>query len=239
MVERLDDAGHDVASASRRTGVDLASGEGVTEALAGADVVVHTADTGNPLQWDEVTIGGTMTLIDAAASTDPPPHIVYISIVGCDRSAFRYYRAKAAAERALARHAHVPTTVLRATQFHPLAASLARSSTLGPLALGLRGLRMQPIDVDAVADRLAEIAAGPSPRGPARARDIAGPDVLRLDEIATLVARRAGRPAPRVLPLPPIGATLRSFARGDNLPGPDVDVRGRSFSDWLDADPHT
>ena len=46
VVSRLRNQGHKVISASRRTGVDLATGEGLWGVLQGAEVIVHTAREG-------------------------------------------------------------------------------------------------------------------------------------------------------------------------------------------------
>ena len=78
------------------------------------------------------------------ANRPAPPHLVYISIVGCDRIPLRFYRAKYACELALER-SKLPVTVVRATQFQTLIATIARTVTRGPLALVPRVCHSQPM----------------------------------------------------------------------------------------------
>ncbi|NYG59011.1 uncharacterized protein YbjT (DUF2867 family) [Nocardioides daedukensis] len=219
--------GHDTASISRRNGVDLATGRGLSEALAGADVVINCAS--NPRKPAPVDIEGTRHLVQAI---EPGTHIVQISIVGCDRNPFGYYRAKTQAEQILA-ESDRPVTIVRATQFHDFAATMARSLTLGPVALGVRGLACQPVETRWVASRLLDHAEEARPQGCRRATDLAGPAVFTLPEIASRLRTHAGRGVPRVLTLPPVGGVLRSFANRTNLPSGEVEIGGASFDDWL------
>ncbi len=240
VMAALTAAGHEAVSASRRSGVDIATGAGLDAALDGADAVVHTADTTNPGRFRAVTVHGTALVADAAARAVPRPHVVYVSIVGVDRNPYSYYRSKLAAEQALERAATTggaPATVLRATQFHSLAALFARVGRVGPVVLGLRGMRIQPIDVAWLGRRLAEVATGPRPDAFARATDVAGPDRFDLAEISRLVAEHEGRTPPRPLALPAVGATMRAFAEGAVLPGADAELGGERFVEWLARQP--
>lgn len=236
VVRLLREAGHTATSASRRTGVDLSTGAGLDEALAGADAVVHTADTTNPRRYAAVTLGGTRHLAEAAARAPRPPHIVYISIVGVDRNPYAYYKAKYAAEQALA-VSGVPSTVVRATQFHSLIAAMARWARVGPVVLSVKGMQAQPVDIEWVSRRLAEVATGPAPAGFARTADLAGPERFGVDEAARLVASHEGRALRRVVELPPVGATMRAFADGAVLPGPQAEIGGERFVEWLVRQP--
>jgi hypothetical protein len=99
-------------------------------------------------------------------------------------------------------------------------------------------MAFQPVDTDAVAARLVDLALGPRPDAPTRVRDLAGPDVLDLPALATLVRRHRGASTPRVVHLPPVGATMRAFAHRRNVPAPGTaDVAGRSFAAWLAEQP--
>lgn len=236
VVRELDGRGHTVRSASRRTGVDLATGAGLDAALDGIDAVVHTADTNDPRRWKAVTVGGTRTLAAAVGAMTTPAHVVAISIVGCDLSPYPYYRAKTRAEQALAT-ADVPSTLVRATQFHTLVAAAGRAVTFGPVAIGIRGMAVQPCDPAWVAARLADLAVGPAPRGFSRATDLAGPDVLDLPAVTAALAARRGRGAPRVVSPRPFGAVMRGFADRVNLPGTEVETGGSRFADWLAGSP--
>jgi uncharacterized protein YbjT (DUF2867 family) len=232
VVRRLEARGATVTSASRRTGVDLASGVGLETALQGAECVVHAAVH----QWRHrtVNLGGTRRLINILADRPVPRHVIYISIVGCDRSPFRFYRAKYASELALQR-SKVPVTVVRATQFHALVATVARVATLGPVGFVPRGMLFQPCDHRWVAAEIVDMALGAAPSGYYRAADLAGPERLSLADAAVLVRAKQGKTAPRLITLPPIGGTLRAYEAGAHLPGPDTKIGGSSFREFLDS----
>ena len=171
-------------------------------------------------------------MINIFATRPTPPHVIYVSIVGCDRSPFRYYRAKYACELGLVR-SKLPVTVVRATQFHTLVASVARAVTVGPLSFVAQGMSFQPCDHRWVAAEIADIALGPAPSGYHRAADLAGPERLSLAEAAELIRAKDGKPTPRLITFPPIGGTLRAFEAGANLPDPDAKIGGSSFRAFL------
>src|SRR3989337_3515075 len=125
---RLSQAGYSVRVVSRRAApaegaptewaqAQIETGEGLAEAVAGVDVIVHCASS--PFRRTrEVDVEGTRRLL-AAAGRVGVSHFVYISIVGVDRIPLPYYKAKLAAER-LIEESGVPYSILRATQFHSL-----------------------------------------------------------------------------------------------------------------------
>jgi uncharacterized protein YbjT (DUF2867 family) len=230
VVRKLKARGATVASASRRTDVDLATGAGLEAALEGAECVVHAAT--HPLRHRRVDLDGTRRMINIFASRPTPPRVIYVSIVGCARIPFRYYRAKFACELVLER-SKLPVTVVRATQFHTLVASVARAVTVGPLSFVAQGMSFQPCDHHWVAAEIADIALGPAPSGYHRAADLAGPERLSLAEAAELIRAKDGKPMPRLITFPPTGGTLRAFEAGANLPDPDAKIGGSSFRAFL------
>jgi uncharacterized protein YbjT (DUF2867 family) len=230
VVRRLEARGATVTSASRRTGVDLATGAGLEAALRGAECVIHAA--AHRWRHRTVNLDGTRRLINVLADRPAPPHVVYVSIVGCDCSPLRYYRAKYASELVLER-SKLPVTVLRATQFHAVVAAVARAATLGPLSFVPRGMSFQPCDHHWIAAEIADIALGPAPSGYQRAADRAGPERLSLAEAAALICGKKGKPTPRLITFPPIGGTLRGYEAGANLPDPDAKIGGSSFQAFL------
>lgn len=239
VVRRLRESGHEVTAASRRTGADLVSGDGLREVLAGVDAVVLAAM--HPLKASAVEVDGTRRVLEAldeqwAGSEDAGrAHAVYISIVGCDVPGYPYYAAKLAGERVLEDWGG-PATVVRATQFHALAAFMA-GLRLGPIGLQVGDMAVQPVDIDFVAQRLAEVASGPAPQGFSRTTELAGPEVLEAPEVADLVAAHNRRRPPRLVRLPAIGAAMRTFGDRHNLPTGPVDIGGVTFADWLAAQP--
>ena len=219
LVPRLEQAGHTVRVMSRSTDSrwrgDLETGDGVAEAVAGVDVVVHLANKygGDPAM--------TQRLVDAINSTGGRPHLVLPSIVGVntlpydsplDRMQFGYLQKKLQAEDAV-RASGLPWTILRATQFHSLVVTLAKALTGGPIALSMKGVRVQPVDADDVAARLAQLADGE----PAQVVEpIGGPTTYLLDDLVRSYLAATGRRKP-VLSIPMAGRAARAYAAGANL----------------------
>jgi len=190
---------------------------------------VHAAT--HPLKYRAVDLEGTRKIIGVVGDRPDPPHLVYISIVGCDRNPFSYYRAKYASELVLERSG-LPVTVVRATQFHTLVTAIAGACAHGPVSLQ-PALRFQSCDHLMVAERLVDTALGEVPIGYRRSVDLAGPEQTTLGEAVNLLRQAAGQRPPRVIRLPAVGGTLRAFARGANLPGPDAEIGGSAFRDSL------
>src|SRR5512133_3499669 len=177
VVRKLEGRGATVTSASRRTGVDLATGTGLEAALDGVDCVVHAAT--HRIRHRRVDLGGTRRMIKILAARSTPPHVIYISIVGCNRIPQRYYRVKYACELFL-EDSRLPVTVVRATQFHALIEEIASVGTVGPLALVAKGMSFQPCDHRWIASELADLVLGPAPSGFIRGADRAGPEHVTL-----------------------------------------------------------
>lgn len=204
---------------------DLSTGAGLAEAVAGASAIVHCAT--DPRASRAVDVEGTERLL-AAARIAGRPHVVYISIVGVDRIPMSYYQAKLAAEAAVARSG-LPATVLRTTQFHEFAVDLIDRLGRLPLVPTPRGWRMQPIDVDEVARRLADaVSSGPATRLP----DLGGPDIFPVAELVRGRLRDAGRRRP-VLKLSLPGAFFAALRAGANL-APGNRSGGTTWPEFLD-----
>ncbi|MCY0952584.1 SDR family oxidoreductase [Streptomyces sp. H27-S2] len=225
VVARLRDRGHEVRVLSRRSPehpVDLRDGGGLDAAVAGAEVVVHCASA--PRGGDE---RGAGHLIAAARRAGTVRNLVYVSIVGVDAVPFGYYRTKLRVER-LVEESGLGFTILRATQFHDLVARLVGAAARLPVVPLPKGVRVQPIAVGEVADRLAELAAT-TPSG--RVPDMGGPEVRTLPELgrAYLAATGSRRP---VVPLPLAGKAYAGFRRGGNL-APGHAVGRMTFAEYL------
>jgi uncharacterized protein YbjT (DUF2867 family) len=232
--------GHQVHVASRRGGadlpgatgvaVDVTTGAGLAAALDGVEAVVDCANvatmrTAAAVRYFE---GSTRRITRAAAAAGVRHHVV-LSIVGVDVTPIGYYAGKLAQEHA-ALAGPVPATVLRATQFHELAGQMLARGGFGPLAL-VPAMPTQPVAAAEVGAALADVvAAGPAGRAP----DVGGPRREYLPDLARLVLRRRGR---RVLVVPVgfPGAGGRAIRDGSLLLGPDGQVRGPSFAEWLAA----
>ncbi|MFD9307395.1 SDR family oxidoreductase [Streptomyces sp. NPDC060048] len=211
VVRRLRDAGHEVRVLSRHSAdhpVDLRDGSGLDAAMAGVRVVVHCASS--PSGGDEVAAGH---LVAAARRAGTVTNIVYISIVGVDVVPLGYYRAKLEVEGILERSG-LGVTILRTTQFHDLVARLVGTAAKVPVVAPLpSGVRVQPIAVEEVAARLAELAV-PAPAG--RVADMGGPEIRTLAELGRAYLAATGRRR-RVVPLPLAGKAYAGFKRGGHL----------------------
>ncbi|MEU1372041.1 NAD(P)H-binding protein [Streptomyces triculaminicus] len=201
---------------------DLADGTGLDAALADAGVVVHCAtDSRND-------VAATRRLVEAARRSGRP-HLVFISIVGIDRVPLPYYRSKLEAER-LVEESGLPWTILRTTQFHDLVMKMTTVQRRLPVVLTARGVRMQPIEVAEVADRLVELARE-APAG--RVPDMAGPEVRDVRDLMEATLRAAGLRR-RVVPVGLPGKIFRSLRAGADL-APDRAVGTRTFDEYLAA----
>jgi uncharacterized protein YbjT (DUF2867 family) len=204
---------------------DLASGDGLRAALDGVEVLLDASNERRRAR--EVLVEGTRRLAAAGADADVRHHVA-ISIVGCDRVPYPYYKAKVEQERALAA-TPLAYTLLRATQFHALIAGALAAAARARILPQVR-LPLQPIDAAVVARRLAELAhAEPAGRVP----DVGGPQVESLDALAQQWRAHVGR---RLLPLriPPraLGPGGREMAAG-LLTDPAAAVAGPTFAQWL------
>lgn len=215
---------------ARRVRGDLATGQGVAEAAAGLDAIVHCASATGTLRrrtLREVDVQGTRRLA-AAARAAGRPHLVYPSIVGIDGLPFAYYRTKVAAEREIERSG-LPWTILRATQFHDLVLMALRAAQRGRVLLIPKDFRLQPVDAGEAAQRLAELVDGGAG---GRAGDLGGPQVMSGEELAeTYLAARGGR-RPRVVRVPVPGRTARAVRAG-RLLCPQGTRGSVSFADFL------
>jgi uncharacterized protein YbjT (DUF2867 family) len=222
LTPRLRDAGYTVCIMSRSPApaggppagmewaqADVRTGAGLAEAMAGADVVVHTA-TRSFRQARETEVGGTRNVLEAAAAAGVS-HVSYISIVGVDQIPFAYYQHKLAAEE-LVEQSSVPWSILRATQFHTLIDRFLRILVRTPVALLPKDFRFQPVDTGDVAARMVtSIVAGPG----GRLTDFGGPETLTFAELARpwLAARRKRS---LLVHLPTAGGAASGFRRGLN-----------------------
>jgi uncharacterized protein YbjT (DUF2867 family) len=179
VVEKLKAKGHDAIAAAPNTGVNTITGEGLAEALAGAEVVVDVANS--PSFEDKAVLeffeksGRNLMAAEAHAGVG---HHVALSVVGTERLlASGYFVAKLAQEE-LIKASKIPYTILRSTQFFEFAGSIAHEATEGQ-TVRLPPALAQPIVSDDVADALADIAVGAPVNGTV---EVAGPERIGLDE---------------------------------------------------------
>ena len=120
--------GHQVVAASPQSGVNTLTGEGLDEALAGAQVVVDLANSPSfedkaVLEFFRTSEGNLLPAEEAAGVR----HHVALSIVAIDRTDNGYFRAKVAQEK-LIEASGIPYTIVRSTQFMEFLGGIADSS---------------------------------------------------------------------------------------------------------------
>jgi len=179
VVEKLKQKGHEAIAAAPNTGVNTLTGEGLTEALAGADVVVAVANSPSfddqPAMDFFQTAGKNLTAAEVAAGTK---HHVALSVVGTERlQESGYFRAKLAQER-LIKSSPIPYTLIHATQFFEFIRGIAQFSTEGDTTR-LPPVLFQPMAAEDVASAIAEAALAEPVNDTI---EIAGPDTFTLDE---------------------------------------------------------
>lgn len=180
VVRNLRESGHEVVAASPSSGVNTLTGEGLAEALTGAEVVVDVANS--PSFEDQAVMEFFQTsgrnLLDAETVAGVRHHVA-LSVVGTDRLLESgYFRAKMAQEN-LIKTSRVPYTIVRATQFFEFVGAIAQSATVGQ-TVRLPPVLMQPIVSDDVAAALADVATSPPLNGTI---ELAGPESIRMNEL--------------------------------------------------------
>lgn len=180
LTKKLRDLGHEVIAASPSKGINTITGEGLAEALKGANIVVDVSNSPSfedqaVLQFFE-TSGRNLMTAEKAAGVG---HHIALSVVGTDLlPESGYFRAKMAQEK-LVLSSGIPYTIVRATQFFEFLDSIAQSGTVGqtvhlPLAF------LQPIASDDVVSALLQVVSEKPTNG---IIEIAGPECIPFSEI--------------------------------------------------------
>ncbi|HEU5333973.1 MAG TPA: NAD(P)H-binding protein [Actinocrinis sp.] len=227
VVDKLTAAGHDASGHSLSTGVDLLTGDGLDDAVRGADVVVNVS---NSPTFDEASVDFFRTSVGnllGAARAAGVKHIVTLSIVGADKAPeLVYYRAKVLQED-LVKAGQIPYSIVRATQFMEFVAPTMEWTTDGDV-VRLPSTPIQPISSAEVADAVARVAAGAPLQG---TRDIGGPDVFPLDELGRITLNATGD-SRRVVTDESAG--LFAVIKGDVLTTSEgARLATTSYTDWL------
>jgi uncharacterized protein YbjT (DUF2867 family) len=229
LVNKLRELGHEVVAASPTSGVNTITGEGLAEALAGAQVVVDVANS--PSFEDKAvlaffeTSGRNLLAAEAAAGVG---HHVALSVVGTNRLLQSgYFRAKMAQED-LIKASKVPYTILRSTQFFDFMGGIAQSATDGQ-TVRLSPALMQPVVSDDVAAALADVTLGAPVNGTI---ELAGPEQFRLDELVRrfLSANQDARQVVADVHARYFGAELNDHSL---VPGDNPRIAPTRFEDWF------
>ena len=238
VVDLLEAEGHDVVAISRSHGVDVISGDGLADALAGVDAVVDAATQSSPEEEPATTFFTTAARnLHEVGERAGVTRMVVVSIIGCDRFTGGYGAAKLVHEqRAVA--GPIPTQVVRAAQFHEFVEELMEWGRQGDVCY-VPEARTQLVAARTVAQALADLVTDdeftPTPPTLASILEIAGPREESLVAAATLVAERRGDPVRVQGVHDPADPLHEVFANGALLPGLDAILAGPSFEAWLES----
>jgi uncharacterized protein YbjT (DUF2867 family) len=189
VVELLKSEGHDVVAASRSSGVDVLTGEGLADALAGADALVDVTnspsfETGAVMEF--FTTAAT-NLVDAAGRAGIGQYVA-LSIVGVDGLPDSgYFRAKVAQEKIIT-ESGIPYSIVRATQFAEFTDAITESMTVAD-EVRVPDALIQPIPADQVAAAVARAAAGTPRDGIV---NVGGPHRITFEQMARDALARKG-----------------------------------------------
>jgi uncharacterized protein YbjT (DUF2867 family) len=188
VVKILNASGHEAVPSSPSSGLDLLSGKGLPEALAGADVVVNLSNSPTFDDASPAFFRTTMTNLLSSAEKAGVGHAVILSIVGADLVPdLVYYRAKVLQEDIL-KAGPIPYSIVRSTQFFEFMNAVL-SWTSDDSTVRLPHTLVQPIASADIAQAVADVSAGRPLQG---TRDIAGPEVFALDELGKITLAAHG-----------------------------------------------
>jgi uncharacterized protein YbjT (DUF2867 family) len=239
VVDVLDERGYDVIPISRSNGVDVVTGDGLAQALAGVEIVIDTATGPSPeeapaTEFFAASARNLQTLGEQAGVQ----RIVLVSIIGIDRFTSGYQAAKQVQERTLL-EGPIPVRILRAAQFHEFVPELVQWGTQDGVSY-LPKMRTQLVAARTVAEALVDLAVADRVEGAANEApipEIAGPRAETLTEVAELLVARRGDP----IRVESVGDTAvgeaELLANGGLLPGPRAVLAGPTFAEWLEQQP--
>src|SRR5262250_1669231 len=180
LVRKLREQGHEAVAASPDTGVNTLTGEGLAEALTGAQVVV---DVSNSPSWEDAAVmkffdTSTRNLL-AYEAAEGVEHHVALSVVGTERLLESGYFCAKIAQENLIKGSSIPYSIVRATQFFEFVKGIADFSTDGN-KVRLLPVLIQPMAADDVASAVGRVATGSPVNGTI---EVGGPEQFRLDEL--------------------------------------------------------
>src|SRR5919106_4527019 len=234
VVDVLEEGGHEVVQMSRATGVDVVTGEGLREALAGVDSIVDAAawPTNEQKPATDFFLASSRNLQEEGERAGVQ-RIVVVSIIGADLASAGFIASKVPHEQAM-RSGPIPVRILRAAQFHEFVPLFLEWGRQGDV-IYVPEMRTQLVAARTVAEALAELVNGAAPAPENSIPEIAGPREERLVEVAKLVAARRGDSVRIEAVSDPDDPEQALYASGALLPGPDAVLAGPTFEQWLNS----
>lgn len=229
-VSHLAAAGHDPVVLARSTGVDLTTGTGLADKLEGVEVIIDVTSTATTSAKVATAFFTTTTgnLLEAAATVGVQ-HYVLLSIVGIDVTPFGYYIGKVAQEELL-KASSIPSTIVRAPQFHEFAAQMIERASAGGITVVPRMLSA-PMAAAEVAAVLVDIAEGPAQ---GYAPELAGPRAEQMEDLVRRLLRHRGSRRP-VIGMPVPGKAGKAMRGGALIPENPGITGFQTFDEWLES----
>jgi uncharacterized protein YbjT (DUF2867 family) len=226
IVDVLSERGYEPVPMSRATGVDVVTGEGLAQALAGVGTIIDAATGPSPDEREATEFfTASAANLQAEGARAGVERIVVVSIIGTDIEPAGYNAAKMAQERAMLA-GPVPARVVRASQFHEFVGELMEWGRRDDV-IQVPAMRTQLVAARAVAETLVDVATTD-----VEVPEVAGPREERLVEMARLLARHRGETTPIEEAANPV-LDRESNLDGTLLPGPDALLVGPTFAEWL------
>jgi uncharacterized protein YbjT (DUF2867 family) len=236
VVDGLTERGHDVVSISRSLGVDVVTGEGLAEALAGVETVIDAASQPAPDQ-DAATAfftAATRNLHEVGEQAGVQ-RIVVVSIIGIDPFTAGFLAAKRVHEQAMLA-GPIPVRILRAAQFHEFVEQVVDWGRQDGVSY-VPDMRTQLVAGRTVAEALADLATAPDSAAVGTSTapfpEIAGPRAESFVEMARLLAARRGDAVRIEGATNPADPDSDLYEQDALLPGPDATLAGPTFEEWL------
>jgi uncharacterized protein YbjT (DUF2867 family) len=211
--------GHEMHVLSRSSGVDVLSGEGLAQAIDGANAVIDvTNPVGAQRNSPETFFTGVARQLQAAGAR----RLVTLSIVGIERSPNNPYYAAKVQQEHIVLNGSIPAAVLRATQFHEFGTQLLRRGGRIP------NMRVQSVAARTVGHTLLDVAVS---NDVGRRPDLAGPEQMDLVAQVRAFIEHFNLQLQLV-----VTDADPNVPRGANLPGPEAHIAGPRFEEWLASD---
>lgn len=229
LVAKLREQGHEAVAAAPTTGVDTLTGEGLAEALAGAQVVIDVSNSPSferaaVLKFFETSTGN---LLRAEAEAGVRHHVA-LSIVGTERMPENGYFAAKIAQQRLIEKSGIPFSLVHSTQFFEFARGIA-DEAVADGEVHMAPVLFQPIAGDDVAEAVGRTAVGPPLNGRI---EIAGPERFRMDEFFRQALAAWGDPR-EVVTDPHARYFGSELSERSLVPGDDAVLGRTRYQDWV------
>jgi uncharacterized protein YbjT (DUF2867 family) len=239
VVDVLEERGHDVVPISRSLGVDLITGKGLAEALAGVETVIDAAtQPANDKDAAAAFFTTSTRNLHEVGKEAGVQRIVVVSIIGIDRFTSSFLAAKQVHERAMLA-GPIPARILRAAQFHEFVGEVVDWGRQDGVSY-VPTMRTQLVASRTVAEALADLATASewaaAETNAAPIPEIAGPRAERFDEMARVLAAHRGDPVRIEGVANPADPDAELYEQGALLPGPHATLAGPTFEEWLESE---